>query len=169
MASAILRRSQSRFPSLTYSACTIQTMGLPRFKKPPKDRSKNMQAIRSSGNTTTEKRLISLLRAHRLRGWRLHPPNVAGKPDLVIQRERVAIFVDGCFWHGCPRCGHIPRTNRAYWRAKITRNKQRDRAASRALRTLGYHVLRIRECQLRTNPKRCLGRIVNMLNRRMDP
>ncbi len=138
-------------------------MELPPFKKPSEDRSKNMQAIRSSGNKTTEKLLASLLREHRIRGWRLHPPNIVGRPDLVLHRERVAIFVDGCFWHGCPRCGHIPRTNRDYWLAKITGNKRRDRAASRALRAQGYHVIRIRECQLRTNPKRCLGRIVKML------
>lgn len=144
-------------------------MRLPRFKKPTKDRSKNMQAIRSSGNKTTEERLVSLLRAHRLRGWRLHPPHIVGNPDLLIPRKRVAIFVDGCFWHGCPRCGHIPRTNRAYWLAKITRNKRRDRTVSKALRALGYHVLRIWECQLRTNPKQCLGRVVNVLNRHTKP
>jgi DNA mismatch endonuclease (patch repair protein) len=63
----------------------------------------------------------------------VHPPNIIGNPDLVIQEARVAVFVDGCFWHGCPRCGHIPRTNRAYWTAKLARNKRRDRAISKAL------------------------------------
>ena len=123
-------------------------------------RSQNMRAIRSTGNKTTEGRLYMLLRAHRVRGWRCQPRNIPGKPDFVIDRERVAIFVDGCFFHGCPRCGHIPRTNRRYWEAKIARNKRRDNTISRALRTLGYRVMRIRECQLRENPNRCLRRIL---------
>ncbi len=117
------------------------------------------------GNKTTERRLVSLLKKYRIRGWRLHPPGIVGKPDLVMPRARVAVFVDGCFWHGCPRCGHIPRTNKAYWAAKLTRNKRRDRAMSKALRALGYRVARMWECQLRAKPERCLGRILSELNR----
>jgi DNA mismatch endonuclease, patch repair protein len=133
---------------------------LPAFRSPDARRSNNMRAIRATGNKTTEKRLSALLRKHRIRGWRSQPPNILGKPDFAIERERVAIFVDGCFFHGCPRCGHIPRTNRRYWAAKIARNKSRDRVISRALRALGYHVTRIWECQLREHPERCVRRIV---------
>jgi len=139
-------------------------MGLPHFKKPTERRSSNMRAIRSAGNRTTETRLVSLLKEHRIRGWRLHPPHVIGNPDLLMKRERVAVFVDGCFWHGCPRCGHIPQTNDAYWFAKITRNKKRDRSVSRALKALGYRVVRIWECRLQAKPDRCLSRIVNAAN-----
>jgi len=141
-------------------------MSLPPFKKPPKKRSCNMSAIRSTGNKSTEKRLTSLLKRQGIRGWKLHPNRIAGKPDFVIARERVAVFVDGCFFHGCPRCGHIPKTNTAYWAAKIARNKRRDIAVSRTLRNSGYCVVRIRECQLRTNPERCLDRISHELLRR---
>jgi DNA mismatch endonuclease (patch repair protein) len=88
---------------------------------------------------------------------------IIGKPDFVIEQRHVAIFVDGCFFHGCPHCGHIPRTNRAYWAAKIARNKQRDSAISRALRALGYRVIRIWECQLKRRPTWCLNRIVRAL------
>src|SRR5579863_2925811 len=140
-------------------------MSLPAFKKPSADRSKNMSAIRCAGNKTTERRLISLLRSSAVKGWRPHPSGIFGNPDVLIRKEAVAIFVDGCFWHGCPKCGHIPRTNRAYWRAKIKRNKQRDDLVSRTLRTAGYGVLRVRECQLREKPTRCLNRIVRMLSR----
>lgn len=132
----------------------------PAFKKPTADRSRNMRAIRSFGNRTTEKRLAALLRERGVRGWRRQPQRIVGKPDFIFKRKRVAIFVDGCFFHGCPRCGHIPRTNRTYWAAKIGRNKRRDQAVSKALRALGYRVTRIWECQLREDPSRCLRRIL---------
>lgn len=133
---------------------------LPRFARPSEGRSANMRAIRSFGNRTTEARLSALLKKHRIRGWRSQPDNIPGKPDFEIKLKRVAIFVDGCFFHGCPRCGHIPSTNRTYWTAKIARNKKRDRAVSRRLRAIGYRVIRIWECKLRKNPDRCASRIL---------
>lgn len=138
-------------------------MGIPPFKKPAETRSRNMRAIPSFGNKTTEMRLISLLNESRLSGWRLHPPHILGSPDFVIRKGRIAVFVDGCFWHGCPKCGHIPKTNRAYWKAKIARNRSRDALISRKLRALGFHVIRLRECDLREHPDRCLVRIRRML------
>src|SRR5579862_7724935 len=107
--------------------------GLPVFKTPTAQRSRNMRAIRSSANVTTERRLISMLLRARLRGWRLRIKHLPGTPDFVFLRRRVVVFVDGCFFHGCPLCGHIPKTNRAYWRAKMTRNRQRDKRISREL------------------------------------
>jgi DNA mismatch endonuclease (patch repair protein) len=138
-------------------------MPLPPFKAPPECRSRNMRAIRSFGNKSTERRLASLFKKHHLRGWRSHSLDVVGKPDFVIKQKRVAVFVDGCFFHGCPRCGHVPRTNRLYWAAKITRNKRRDAAISKALRKLGYQVVRVWECQLKRYPERCVARIVRAL------
>jgi DNA mismatch endonuclease, patch repair protein len=134
-------------------------MALPSFDKPTENRSRNMRAIRSSGNKTTEIRLVSLLRKERIHGWRLHPLHVLGKPDLLFQACRIAVFVDGCFWHGCPKCGHIPKTNLVYWKAKIARNRSRDTLISRALRSLGFRVVRLRECDLRDRPGHCLRRI----------
>ena len=132
-------------------------------------RSRNMQAIKGADNRSTERRMRARLAQLGIRGWYIRADGLPGCPDFAFPTAKVAVFVDGCFWHGCPRCGHIPRTNKAYWLAKITRNKRRDRTVSKVLRALGYHVLRIWECRLRTNPKQCLGRIVNMLNRRMNP
>lgn len=143
-------------------------MGLPGYKKPTERRSKNMRAIRSFGNKTTEKRLLSLLRAHRLLGWRLRPATILGKPDLLSREGRLAVFVDGCFWHGCPKCGHIPKTNRAYWRAKIARNQARDRRISRQLRALGFSVIRLRECDLKARKLECLRRIQRALKHRLE-
>jgi len=134
-------------------------MTLPPFKRPGAARSGNMRAICSSSNRTTERRLVAFLVQNATKGWKLHPPNMPGNPDLIMPARRVAIFVDGCFWHGCPSCGHIPKTNKAYWRAKIARNKKRDRKSTRELKALGYRVVRIWECQLAKRPASCLNRI----------
>lgn len=67
------------------------------------------------------------------------------RPDLVFTRVKVAVFVDGCFWHACPQHGHIPGSNSAYWTAKFDTNVDRDRRNDRALRQAGWHVVRIWE------------------------
>ncbi|TML54150.1 MAG: very short patch repair endonuclease [Actinobacteria bacterium] len=67
------------------------------------------------------------------------------RPDVVFPRQRVAVFVDGCFWHGCPQHGTRPTTNSDYWSAKITRNVGRDREHDLLLGSLGWHVIRIWE------------------------
>jgi DNA mismatch endonuclease (patch repair protein) len=131
-----------------------------------KQRSRNMREIKASSNATTELRLRALLMRSHTQGWRVRPSEVPGVPDFLFEDERIAVFVDGCFWHGCPRCGHIPLTNRRYWVAKLARNKRRDRAISKTLKSLGYRVTRIWECQLRAAPKRCLARLKNELKRR---
>lgn len=122
-------------------------------------RSALMSKVRSAGNASTEQRLIALLREHRITGWRRGAP-LPGKPDFVFRAEKVAVFVDGCFWHGCPRHGRTPKTRVAFWAAKLARNAQRDRAVSRALRASGWAVLRIWECALaRSRAGRTTARI----------
>jgi len=114
-------------------------------------RSKNMRAIKARGNRSTELRLKQLLRAWKIMGWRSHPDYIVGRPDFVFQKKRLVVFVDGCFWHGCPRCGdgHLPKSNIQYWSKKIHGNKRRDGKVGRMLRAKGYSVLRIWEHQLR--------------------
>ena len=114
---------------------------------PTAARRRIMQAIRGRGNRTTEIRLSVMLRAYGLRGWRRHAP-LPGRPDFVWPHERVAVFVDGCFWHGCPKCYRPPSKNTAFWRAKLESNRHRDRRVSRQLRAQGWKVLRIWECRL---------------------
>lgn len=128
-------------------------------------RSENMRAIRSVGNRTTELRLKAILVQRAISGWKVHDEDILGIPDFFFPKERVAVFVDGCFWHGCPKCGHIPKTNRAYWRAKIARNRARDSRLARQLRRQRFSVVRVWECDLRTRPSTCLRRIVRALNR----
>lgn len=138
---------------------------LPAYKAPAPVRSRNMAAIRSRGNFTTELRLRSLLVREGIRGWKLHGLKEIGSPDFVFPDLQVAVFVHGCFWHGCPRCGHVPRANALYWSAKIERNQQRDRMMSRAARSRGYQVVRIWECVLRKRPRDCLERIYRVISR----
>jgi DNA mismatch endonuclease (patch repair protein) len=124
-----------------------------------------MQAIRSRGNRSTEWRLRATLVQHAIRGWNLHPRNVLGVPDFYFRSERLAVFVDGCFWHSCPRCGHMPKSNTEYWQKKITGNRKRDRRITKELRKTGYKVIRIWECQVGTSPGRCAERILMILHR----
>lgn len=111
-------------------------------------RSRVMAAIRSKGNKATEIKLISIFRAHGITGWRRNQ-KLSGKPDFVFRKERLAVFVDGCFWHGCPKHSRTPRSNVAYWEKKLARNKARDKRVSRELRTHAWRVVRIWEYQLK--------------------
>ena len=107
-----------------------------------------MSRIRARGNEKTEVRLARLLREAGIKGWRRHLP-IPGRPDFSFRQQKVAVFVDGCFWHGCPRCFRLPKQNRAFWKAKIEGNRRRDRSVSGRLRRLGWKVVRIRECRLK--------------------
>src|SRR5215470_17111207 len=114
-----------------------------------KKRSAVMSGIRSRNNRSTEQRFIRFLKEFGITGWRRNY-KLVGKPDFVFPKARIAVFVDGCFWHKCPYCydGHVPDGNRKYWRAKLDRNVRRDRRIGRELRALGWRVFRIRECRL---------------------
>jgi len=116
-----------------------------------------MASVRGRGNASTELKTMKLLRENKITGWRRHLP-IAGTPDFAFPKARVALFVDGCFWHGCPRCYRAPQSSKAYWRAKIERNKRRDLRVSRQLRKAGWKVMRVRECQLKM-PARLLNQL----------
>src|ERR1044072_3465545 len=90
------------------------------------ERSRIMAAVKGRENQLTEVRLVNLFRRHRMTGWRRHLP-LRGKPDFTFPRQRVVIFVDGCFWHGCARHLRMPQSNQAYREKKISSNLNRDR------------------------------------------
>lgn len=121
-----------------------------------------MARIRSVGNQTTEVRLLKLMRSAKISGWRRNQ-KISGKPDFVFREKRIVIFVDGCFWHGCPRCYHRPKSNQGYWKKQFLRNRERDHENNVALRKLGWRVLRIWEHELIKNPHRCVERITRVL------
>lgn len=113
----------------------------------PETRSRTMAAVKSKGNKSTELRLVKLLRKHGLKGWRRHV-HLEGTPDFCWPELKVVLFVDGCFWHGCPRCLRLPKTNTKYWKQKVARNLRRDRRVSRNLRRDGWCVIRVWECRI---------------------
>jgi DNA mismatch endonuclease, patch repair protein len=122
-----------------------------------------MSRIRSRGNKDTELALAKLFRVHRITGWRRNQP-VFGKPDFVFPKLKLAIFVDGCFWHGCPKHATKPKNNRAFWRRKFSANKARDALVTRTLKRTGCRVLRVWEHELaRKNEARLVRRIQRAL------
>lgn len=122
-------------------------------------RSRNMSAIRSRGNRTTEVAVRYRLVKAGVRGWTLHSDNLPGRPDFVFAGSRLAVFVDGCYWHGCPKCYRPPESNTSYWSEKYKRNKARDRKISAKLRREGWKVLRIWEHEVKKTPQRAVEKI----------
>jgi DNA mismatch endonuclease, patch repair protein len=129
-------------------------------------RSQLMSRIRSRGNKKTELAMIAFFRMRRITGWRRHQP-LPGRPDFIFRKERVAVFVDGCFWHGCPVHYRKPKTSARFWSEKIEANRRRDVRVTRALRKLGWRVLRFWECGLtsRENGLRVARRILGALTK----
>lgn len=106
-----------------------------------------MALVKGRGNKSTELRFVALLRSRRISGWRRHT-SLPGRPDFTFPAEKVAIFVDGCFWHGCKRCYRRPKSNIEFWAGKLRENMNRDRRVDRRLRREGWKVLRIWEHSL---------------------
>lgn len=131
-----------------------------------KKRSDVMSKIRSRNNKGTELALLRVLLSNKIHGWRRHQP-LPGRPDFVFPEHRVAVFVDGCFWHGCPSCYRAPKSHKPYWHGKIKSNIARDRRVRRILRGLGWRVARIWECKLEKHPDRCLRKILKLLNKQI--
>lgn len=130
-------------------------------------RSAIMSRIRGTGNKRTEKSLAGWMRSSGIKGWRRHQTIRFGtkrlragvssdgtvfkscvRPDFSFPKLKLAVFVDGCFWHGCKRCYRQPKSRKRFWNAKILRNLERDRFQSRQLKRIGWRVVRIRECSL---------------------
>jgi len=112
-------------------------------------RSNIMRQVKSSGNLSTELKIIEYLKRNNIKGWR-RKPKIFGNPDFIIKDNKIAIFVDGCFWHG-HKCKTIPKKNHDYWLKKINGNINRDQRINRILRKDGWHVFRFWECHLNKN------------------
>lgn len=126
-------------------------------------RSQVMSRVRGKGNKSTELVLLKLFREHRITGWRRHLP-LPGKPDFCFVQQKVVVFVDGCFWHGCPKCYTRPKTNRRFWDEKRIANQSRDKRVGRELKARGFIVIRLFEHELKM-PQKVLSRVSNALDR----
>ena len=87
---------------------------------------------------------------------------IKGKPDFFFPEGKVAVFLDGCFWHGCPKCGHVPSVNRPFWKAKIERNQRRDVETDASLREAAITPVRFWEHELRDYPNKCIERLAHV-------
>jgi DNA mismatch endonuclease (patch repair protein) len=107
-----------------------------------------MSRVKASKNKSTELKLIAVFKACGIKGWHRNA-KVYGKPDFIFRSRKIAVFVDGCFWHGHKCRNTTPKDNAEYWANKITRNKNRDKEVSKTLKNLGWQVIRIWECELK--------------------
>lgn len=111
-------------------------------------RSQIMRKVKSSGNKSTEIRLISVFKENNISGWRRNYA-VKGHPDFVFLKMKIAVFVDGCFWHGHNCRNTTPSDNKEYWDRKRQRNIQHDREVTAIFEARGWTVIRIWECELK--------------------
>jgi DNA mismatch endonuclease (patch repair protein) len=109
-----------------------------------------MSRIKGKGNKDTELAMIRILRKNHFSGWRRNRA-VLGKPDFIFPKQKFVLFVDGCFWHGCPKPKHsnMPKNNQEFWAKKLQTNKERDKFVNRELRKLGWKVIRVWEHELK--------------------
>lgn len=121
-----------------------------KFQNVDPKRSRVMSRIHGKHTQSTERVLRMALVRTGVRGWRMYEKNLPGMPDIYFPKHKIAVFVDGCFWHGCPTCGHFPKTNSAFWRTKILRNRQRDSLVRYDLSHRAIRVIRIWEHTLQT-------------------
>ncbi len=126
-----------------------------------------MRAVKNRRVKSTELALRARLAAAGISGWRMYDFELPGTPDFVFPAARVAIYVDGCFWHGCPRCYRRPHSSQAYWDQKVSLNRCRDARVNRAMRRLGWIVRHIWEHDLR-RPGRAVAIVNNVLSSRGD-
>lgn len=115
-------------------------------------RSEVMSHIRSKNNKSTELKLIKIFKEYGITGWRRNY-NVKGHPDFVFLKKKIAVFVDGCFWHGHNCRNHKPEDNSDYWCKKIINNQRRDKKITKLFKDRGWIVIRIWECEFKMNKR----------------
>lgn len=123
-----------------------------------------MSAIKDR-NTKPELLLRKALWHSGLRGYRLHWKKAPGKPDIAFPGKKVAIFVNGCFWHRCPHCNlPLPKSNTEFWKEKFSKNVKRDVKKVMELEKKGWKTIVIWECEIKNYPNSSLDRVRNVLD-----
>lgn len=125
-------------------------------------RSKVMASIRGK-NTKPELRIRKLLWSEGIR-YRIHDKSIFGTPDISIRKKRLAVFIDGCFWHGCRKCYKEPKSNVLYWQTKITNNKNRRKKVKSILRKDEWTILEFWEHEINHRPEQIVSEIIHSQN-----
>jgi len=125
-------------------------------------RSEIMSKVRGKDNKSTEQALVKLFMLNKITGWQKQG-KIEGNPDFWFPKLKLAVFVDGCFWHKCPKCKRFPKTNKNFWLEKINRNHKRDLKINKLLRSQNYEVVRIWEHELK-NKQIIPNRLIKKLN-----
>jgi DNA mismatch endonuclease (patch repair protein) len=139
------------------SPANVRTCGIP-WPRPPTAAKRLQMGSVKTRHTAPEMVVRRAIHACGLR-FRLHRRDLPGRPDIVLSRHRIAVFVHGCFWHGCVMCDRglrRPKSNVAFWSAKLDENRCRDDRNIEALKGLGWHIAVIWECETR-NPETLAG------------
>ena len=139
-----------------------------RDKRSPKPLNETVSKyMRSNKGKNTKPELVfrkALWKAG-IRGYRLHWKKASGKPDIAFPGKKIAIFLNGCFWHRCPKCElSLPKNNADFWKAKFDRNIERDQEKKRALEQENWTVLVIWECEIKKNLDEQVGRVLHLVN-----
>ena len=133
---------------------------------PKKESTSRVMRANKAKNTKPEVALRRALWEAELRGYRIHPKQLPGRPDIVFERPRLAVFINGCFWHSCPYCKlPLPKTNKDFWRKKFEANIARDLLKAKALEAEGWQTITIWECQIKKETLSCLERIAAVLDK----
>ena len=127
----------------------------------PEQRRYNMSQVKGK-DTKPELKLRKELFRLGLRGYRINS-KLPGKPDIVFSKKKVVIFIDGCFWHKCPNCFNLPKSNVEFWREKISGNVKRDKEVNTILNEQGYKILRFWTHELQEDFEDCVGKILKSL------
>lgn len=127
----------------------------------PEQRKKNMSAIKGK-NTKPEIKIRKLLWENGIRGYRIHY-DLPGKPDITFTKYKIAIFIDGCYWHKCPECFREPKTNTEFWMKKINGNVERDQKITKELEDSGWTVLRFWEHEVRKDTENIISIILDTI------
>ena len=139
-----------------------------RDKRSPTPLSENVSRVMSANkakDTSPELAVRKALHGKGIKGYRLHSKKIPGRPDIAFTRKRVAIFINGCFWHRCPICKlPYPETNKVFWKKKFERNKERDKEKRNVLLNNGWKVLVVWEHQIDENLPDILEQIKSLIN-----
>lgn len=139
-----------------------------RDKRSPKPLNENISRVMSSNkakNTKPELKLRKALFANGIRGYRLNWKNAPGKPDIAFPGRKIAIFVNGCYWHRCPFCNlPLPKTNTKFWKIKFQNNIVRDKRNRSELRVMEWQVITIWECEIEDDAMDKIITIKKILN-----